>query len=323
MMVLFDLQESLKETEIFKKIITPYGENPSAINIIEVAATKTVHVAGRTDFKPGLAVNTPELHGLQSGDRITVTGRLGSGVPKSDWAMVIDRRKIKSGVSGGWTGLAQHVSPEHNELFTITHLLDAEDLDKTFMIRSNHWGNVTESMDFYLDSILITRNVSQTSFVKDEREQIYSLASDGNLKKLRPGDITRFLRAAGTPKFTIIEKNSRKGVHLANRINNWDGLDIWLPSLELKQGNSYSITVNGRVDGVAGERARLMLQIIPGYIWRSEKYVYDDDEFTLNHTFSATELQTAQTIRIASDDEGAKMSFFIYDIEVTINTEGA
>jgi hypothetical protein len=272
-------------------------------------------VVGKEDLKPGLQLQTPMIKNIQPGDRITATGRIGGGAPKSDWAMVIDR---KTGVES-FRGLAQHVTPEHNELFSVTYILDEADLEKPLMVRSNYWGNVTESMDFYVDSILITRNVSHTSTVVDERQTVYSFAEDDGVKKLRPGDITKFIRSAGTPKYTIFEKNSKKGIHLGNRLNNWDGLDIWLPSLDLKPGNSYTISVNGKIDGPSSEKARVMFQIIPGYIWRSEKNVVDNEEFNLSHTFSAMELQTAQTVRIATDDGGAKMSFFLYDIEITAN----
>ncbi|MCL1882805.1 MAG: hypothetical protein FWF81_03520 [Defluviitaleaceae bacterium] len=317
MLVLFDLQEELKELESGQLPENPYFGMYGAtqLSIVNVASTKTIHVAGKTDLKPGLMVNTQVMSALLPGDRITVTGRLGSGAPRSDWAMVIDRHTSIY----GHEGLAQHITPKHNELFSITYLLEADDLEKPLLVRTNHWGTAEESMDYYIDSVLITRNIKNTDADTEERKEIYTLAGDTNFVKLRPGGVTRYIKACGTPKFTITESNGKKGIRVERRLNNWDGLDLWLENMNLKKGNSYTITVNGKIEGIAAEKSRMMFQMLPGYIWKSVRDVVSDQEFTLTHTLSAMELQNTEAVRIATNEEGATMSFFIRSIEVTAN----
>jgi hypothetical protein len=317
MLILFDLQENLKEIKEghFREntYLSQYGTSPAAIDVISTGGTKTIRVRGNVDKKPGFFLHTPALPNLSPGDRITVTGRLGAGVPKSDWAMVIDRNTSDH----GYVGLAQHVNPEHHELFSITYLLDTDDLQNSLLIRANQWGKAEKPMDYYVDCILITRKTASANTVTDSRQTVYSLAKDPNVKELKPGDITKFIRSAGTPTYTITEKEGKKIIHLRRRLNNWDGIDVWLPSMELKQGNRYKITVKGKIDEYTQKNAKMMLQTLPGYIWRSEQAVTDDQDFTLTHTFSAMDIQTAEAVRIASDDNGASMSFTIFDIELT------
>ncbi|MDR0272941.1 MAG: hypothetical protein LBI27_06455 [Clostridiales bacterium] len=320
-LVLFDLQEILKEIEAGELTdnvyFSRYSNTTPEIGIKEAGTVKAIHISDKMALKPGIALNMSAIPNLHQGDRITITGRIGSGFPKTDWAMVIDRQTAKNGFSG----LSQHITPDHVELFNVTYILEEIDLDKTFFIRTNFWGRgrTEDVVDFYVDSILITRNVKHFDTVIDDRQAIYSFATDENIKSMKPGDISRFIRSAGTPKYTMTERNGKRGVHLGRRMNNWDGVDIWLPNMNLKKGNKYTITVNGKIDGHATPGARVMLQMLPGYIWRSDMHVSDDQEFTLTHTLTAMELQISEAVRIATDENGATMSFFIHDIEITLN----
>jgi hypothetical protein len=313
------LQEQLKKISAGdlpqNLFVAPYGTAPAVLCAVEINKTKTLRVTGNANLKPGFIINTPSISDLLAGDRITITGRLGDGVPKSDWAMVIDRFFDSS----NYSGLSQHVTPEHGELFSMTYLLDDDDLKFPLLIRSNHWGKSVEPMNYFVDSILVTRETSEARYIKDARELIYSLANDENIQTLKPGDVTRFLRSSGTPKYTIFERDGRKGMKISRRINNWDGIDISLAGMNLKQGNRYTVTVSGAIDGAAPQDARMMLQLLPEFIWRSEIKARDDNEFTLRHTLSAMELQTTEFIRIASCDDGAKMSFNIFKIEITVS----
>lgn len=316
-LIFFDLQEILKDIGVGdfpeNPYISPYSETPAALCVVDLSGTKTVRVIGRADQKPGLSLNTPAIKTLYPGDRITVTGRLGGGVPKGDWAMAIDRQTSRE----DYDGLAQHLNPKHGALYSITYLLDKPDLENPLLVRSNHWGKDTGRMEFYVDSILITRNSAAMNTTIDNRREVYSLATDENLKNLRPGHITKFLRSSGTPKYTVFEKNGRKGIHLGRRTNNWDGIDIRLASMDLKPGNLYTIQVKGRIDGNANSGARMMFQFLPDYVWRSEIFVSSNQDFVLSHTLSIMELLTAKAVRVATCDDSTNMSFYIYDIEIT------
>lgn len=321
-LILFDLQEQLKKINAGEfpenPFVAPYGNAPAALCALEINKTKTLRITGNSGAKskPGFRINTPAISDLNSGDRITITGRLGEGVPKSDWAIVIDRFIDKD----NYAGLSQHVSPAQGELFSMTYVLDEEDLKFPLLVRSNHWGKSVEPMIFFVDSILVSRETSDTMFVKDSRGLIYSLANDENVQTLKPGDVTKFLRSAGTPKYKIFEHDGKKAIKISRRINNWDGIDISLTGMNLKQGNRYTISAHGIVDGIAPKNARMMFQLLPEFIWRSELYAQDEKEFSLRHTLSATELQSTDFIRIATCDDGAKMSFSIFSVEITVNT---
>jgi endo-1,4-beta-xylanase len=123
-----------------------------------------------------------------------------------------------------------------------------------------------------------------------------------------------FLRSSGTPVYKII--GEEKIIHIGHRLNNWDGIDIRLENMNLKQGNRYTIRVKGRVDGCAPPGMIIMLQIVPDFMWRHSVECTDNCEFTLSHTFSIMELQTAEAVRIATNTEGANVSFFIDEIKV-------
>ncbi|MCL1878180.1 MAG: hypothetical protein FWF80_04935 [Defluviitaleaceae bacterium] len=318
-LILFDLQENLKEINVGQLVKTRYlfpSGRQSTPDVLSVRDVKTIHIAGRANEKPGVTLVTPRIKTLRPGDKVIVTGRVGSGAPTSDWAMVIDRRTSRS----SYTGLAQCVAPPHDELFSITYLLEPEDLKFPFMIRANPWGNSTGYMDYFLDSVLISRNDKTSDHEIDTRNVIYTLAGDDSFDKLKVGDVHKFIKAAGSPVFTVFMQDGKKNVRIERRVNNWDGLDVWFPGMNLKQGNVYKITVHGKVDGHAPSGASMMMQVLPGFIWRSEAQVSDNQEFTLSHTFPAMELKTLDSVRIATNSPGADMSFTINTIEVTAAT---
>ncbi|MCL2357709.1 MAG: hypothetical protein FWC70_11280 [Defluviitaleaceae bacterium] len=313
---MYDLQDDLKKIKPGPLLKTPLlfpSSRHHTPDILKIQNIKTIFVSGKVSQKPGITLVTPRIKSLRAGDKIVVTGRIGNGAPTSDWAMVIDRRTKKY----GYVGLAQTVSPNHNELFSIEYLLEPEDLRLPIMVRTNLWGTSIGEAEYFVDSILITRNVNAEAVEIETRELVYSLANDNSLENLKPGDIHKFIKASGTPLFDVFDLNEKKAIRVRRRMNNWDGLDVWFPDMNLKQGNRYTITVRGKIDGVVPPGTHFMLQIIPGYIWQSVTVPTDNREFTLTHTFSAMELKTLHSVRIATDDAGAEMCFTIREIEVT------
>jgi hypothetical protein len=209
--------------------------------------------------------------------------------------------------------------------FSVSYILDAADLEQKLIIRSSSWGEYNAHMDFFVDSILITRSPESANITIDTRHVLYSLAGDESVQKL-PADAPiyfeggAYLRSAGEPNFRMKEFEGKKCLHIYNRTNDWDGIDIRMGELKLLRGNHYTIKVRGRVDGNAPENTQIMLQLVPGYVWRSNQPVTDNQEFELHHTLSAMEVINGETIRITTNGNGAVMAFYIYDIEITVKS---
>lgn len=319
MLVLYDLQESLKTINAGPLKDAPYlsaMRDECSSDVINVQDVKTIHCAGRVDMKPGIIINTRAMEQLRPGDKITVTGRVGSGAPTSDWAIAIDRRRHETAFNV-FSVLAQCISPLHSELFSVTYLLEPEDLKCPIMIRTNLWGNTTGYMDYFIDNVLITRSSDSVDIEPETRGVIYSLDTDDGLISLKPNDVQKFIRASGQPKYTLSKKDGKKSILVERRMNHWDGIDLLFADMGIKQGNIYTIKVRGKIEEPAPPNSRIMLQIIPGFIWQSEVFLTDDREFTLEHTFPAMQLQTLEAVRITTDTAGAEVSFTIYDMEVT------
>lgn len=312
--VLYDLQKELGELSLGvfggSRHLASGGEYPPKLTVVEAGGTKTLLVSDRPAIDSGLVLQVPALAKLLPGDKIIITGRICGTAPKLDWAMVM-RRYGKL-----YANLAQHYIPSTDELFCITYVFDPIDLETPVQIRSNHWGKDDTPMDFFVDSILITREQSNANIEMDSRRVVYSFADDVNVKELKPGDITPFIHASGAPMYTVKEKGGKKSIRVWRRLNNWDGIDIIIPNMNLKSGNLYTIRAKGRVESPVPPGATMMFQVLPGFIWRSAVPVEDNGVFTLSHTLSIMELQMAEGIRIASNPECAGMSFIISEIEV-------
>ncbi|MCL2576974.1 MAG: hypothetical protein FWE27_02840 [Defluviitaleaceae bacterium] len=304
-------------------IIGPNPNQLATINVMEEDGAKTVLISNRTEVADGITINMSAFQNLLPGDRLTITGRIGSNAPTAKWCMLIHRG------GGNYSLLKQHSIPLHDELFYLTHLLDEVDLKYPIRLRTDHWGNEESYMDFYVDDILITRNIKNTGIIIDSRDIVYSLATDNYASDgLTPvgsniGTVPSFLQTSGDPEYSLIEEGDKKIIYLRRRVHDWDGIDIKIGLMALKKGNSYTITIKGRPEGEVLKDAQLMMQILPGYVWRDNKNVYEGQEFILEHTLSNAEVLNAEFIRIASTPQGASMSFVITDIIIKVNKEGA
>ena len=330
-MVLFDFRKKLETMKSGpfegSEYIQPLGIPPPVITVVDDNGIKAIRVSKRTAREDGVAIPISTLtkySGLQTGDRLTITGRVGSGAPDSHWGMVLRRGSLD------WKQLTHQITPVG--LFSLTHLLESVDLDVTFWLQSNHWGEVSPTMDFFIDSILITR--MQTRTVIDERDIVYTMANDNFVQSFAEKDIIILaekdkpynkmsneescLRRSGSPVLTIYKGSNGNSIHISKRTNNWDGLDIMLQPLELLQGNKYNLQVTGCIDGFAPPEAIIMLQGIPVYTWEHLVEVKSNDFFVLKHNISPSDLEKWIAIRVATNTKGIDMAFFIDSIELSV-----
>jgi hypothetical protein len=297
--------------------IKPYGNTPPSLMIQQEqdGGRKIVKVTGRQARSDGLALLLPEIPGLQHGDRITVTGSVGENIPEGrEWGMCLRNS------TGEYNQVAQALAPK--DVFSLSYMLDKADLKYPLYIHSNSWGSSKPLMDFYVDSISITRHEQQISERKDIRQLIYSMETDDFMASFRSGERLTIdpdspIIPSGSPTCTVRRYGRTNVIHVTGRTNDWDGIDIRLDMLGLMPGNSYNVHVVGRTEGEVPDDAEIMFQIIPGYAWRDNHKIVPYHDFTLGHILTLMELETADTIRITTNTAGAKVDFAIYSIEIT------
>ncbi|MCL2398920.1 MAG: hypothetical protein FWC91_04130 [Defluviitaleaceae bacterium] len=326
-MILFNFREELEKMKNGpfegSAYIQPLGMPSPTIAVVDDDDVKAIKVSQRTTREDGVAILISSLTkhcDLQAGDRLTITGRVGSGAPDSSWGMVLRRG------SPDWKQLTHQITPMG--LFSLTHLLEAVDLDVVFWLQTNHWGETSPTMDFFIDSILITR--MQTKIIADERDIIYTLSNDDFFQSFNEKIVITLaekdeinnnemcLRRSGNPVITVCKGNNENIIHISRRTQNWDGLDIMLQPFELLQGNKYQLQVTGRIDGSAPPKSVIMLQGVPTYTWEHLIEVKSNDSFILKHNISPDDLEKWIAIRIATNIPGTDMSFFIDSIELCV-----
>lgn len=322
MLVLYDLQEEIKNMKAGAlpedKYIAPCGDVLPTLSIVEAHGAKSVMVSNRAECRAGVYFHLPVFAKAWPGDRITITGRIAHNTLKGNWAMILDRFSM-----GKYTGMTQHSVPKSDGLFSLTYLIDTADLQCPICIQSSFWGDDIPLMDFFIDSILITRSLDNMDTVIDDRKTVYSLADDEIIQNMKPGTVSgylgdSYLRRAGEPEYTMIEHDGRNGIHVTRRSKDWDALDIPVPALKFMPNNCYEITVKGRMDGAVPDGTLIMLQTMPGFIWRDPQGMADNREFTLTHTLTTMEVHNADIIRITTNSAGEAVSFFVYDIEIIV-----
>jgi hypothetical protein len=147
---------------------------------------------------------------------------------------------------------------------------------------------------------------------------IYNMQKDSHLDEIDGGDgHTVYLFPSGNPELTIFESGGGRSVHVGNRQNDWDALDLNVSFLNLSKSGNYTITVTGAINGPATTGTLMLIQLMPGYKWRSQKAVSNNQEFTLTHKFTTEEIANIDTIRITTNDIGADVSFYIHNIIIS------
>jgi hypothetical protein len=321
MEVLFDLQHELDFLNLnTSELIVPIGNIPPALTMSVVDDVKTILVKDREEQIAGLGVALKELPNLREGDRITVTGRVPRESPMGSWGVALVTEETETRLAEECQ-LAQSTSPK--SLFSLSHILNAADLQSLIMVQTTRWGAINPVMDLYVDSILISRN-KDALVDEDARNIVYSFDTDENLQ---PGGgvsandsennlRSDFLAQSGNPDIKIFLHEEEKAIYISERNKDWDGVDINMERLNLVRGNKYQITVTGRMDGIVPEDSIITLQGIPGYSWRNNQNMESNQNFTLTHILSHAEVDQWTTVRITTNSAGATVPFYIYSIEI-------
>jgi len=317
-MVLFDLREKLVNMNAGSftgaAYLQPLGEPSPTLSVANDGGIKTVQVTKRAIREDGVSILIYSLAkdiGLQAGDRLTITGRVAAGAPADNWGIVLRRGSLD------WKQLAQQIAPQG--LFSLTYLLEDTDLDTVIWIHTNHWGENPPTMDFCIDSILITRWQEKRTKA-DTRTQIYSLTTDARIQESEDGAImtlgdSAYLQQSGNASISIAKGEKGNVLYISNRVNDWDGLDVRLNPMGLEPGNKYRLNITGHMDGIAPQGTLIMLQGVPVYSWEGCQRVDENNAFSLNHFLSQTELEAWTAIRITTNRIGANISFFVDSIE--------
>jgi hypothetical protein len=325
MEVLFDLQQELEALDLNASLlIVPIGDIHPTLAMSVVDDVKTILVKDRAEQMAGLGVMLRELPDIREGDRITVTGRVPRESPMGSWgvALVIEETETRHAEE---CQLAQSASPK--SLFSLSHILNGADLQSLITVQTTRWGAINPIMDFYVDSILISRNKDEHSITEDRRSIVYSFDTD---EKLQPGGAissadfepteatvrSNFLAQSGNPDIKIFIHEDDKAIYVSGRNKDWDGVDIYMDRLGLIAGNKYQITVTGKMDGHVPDDTIITLQGIPGYSWRNNQNMQSDQSFTLTHTLNHAEVDQWTTVRITTNAAGATVPFYIYGIEI-------
>jgi hypothetical protein len=273
---------------------------------------KTLHVNEREARESGIYIHLDEIADLQAGDTITITGRVGEGAPSgANWSIVLQ-------IPGG-RQIAQHIAP--SPIFSLSHILEEDEIGKTLIVYTLGWGVVQPLMDFYVDGLLVTRRSITAENDIDTRTQVYSMTDDPGVQWMNAGEgnvfgNTAMILRSGAPTIRIFKRGNTNAIHVGVRVNDFDGIDINLARMNLRLGNKYKITVTGRIDSEPPEGATIMLQSVPGYAWIYTLPIKKDMEFTLSHTLAQTEIEKWTAIRITTNTPGASVSFYVYSIDI-------
>ena len=108
-----------------------------------------------------------------------------------------------------------------------------------------------------------------------------------------------------------------KALHLSMRANDYDAIDLKYETLELKEGYTYSIKVEGYVDeevDIAPE-SQAAIVLIDKYDYRGVVDLVAGESFTLSGVFVA-DSELNDRVRIQSNAEGKEVPFFIGEVTI-------
>jgi hypothetical protein len=128
-LVLYDFQDNFNDVSVGKfgsaHSISVRERPHTAGKVRLVEDVKTLHVYEREQRESGIYIHLPEIEGIQTGDRITVTGRIGENAPSgANWSIVL---QITSGRQ-----IAQHIAP--NPIFSLSHIFFASHLLRSISV---------------------------------------------------------------------------------------------------------------------------------------------------------------------------------------------
>ncbi|RCW76969.1 endo-1,4-beta-xylanase [Saliterribacillus persicus] len=110
-----------------------------------------------------------------------------------------------------------------------------------------------------------------------------------------------------------------EAVHVSNRTNNYDGIDINFSDASMENGKTYTITINGYIDDstTTPDGSQALLQNVDSY-----NGLYVAADLTAGESFTLTGEYTVDTsadraLRIQSNDAATTVPFYIGDILIT------
>ena len=317
-MVIFDLQNGYTSPDSLPACVTPAGSPPPSVVAQVFEDITSLFVSDRDNWGSGVGIHVAQIEGVQPGDRLTVTGRFGLDAPSAlSWGVALVAKERDSTE----TQLAHYIAPRG--LFSLSHILDTADMNRLLIVQTSRWRLLNPIMDFHIDNILITRASTRDYIKEDTRKRVYSLNKDAVIRqRVNENEWeqafvqTQFLQNSGTLVIRAFEEEGYYMLHCSNRVRDFDGIDIMLRYMNLQSGNTYTVTVNGRVDGKAAEGARFMLQGVPGYSWRCDVPAITNGAFSLTHTLTRSEVEKWTALRVSTNAYGAPIAFFIDSIEI-------
>jgi len=322
MLVLFDLQKEFEniascafaDAGSLAEFMQPCGIPAPHVSINEYDNVKYMSVEHRKSDTSGLTLTLSAISDLQPGDKICITGRVGENAPLANWGVGLYPEGDNS------NHLSQHNAPEG--LYNLYHTIGVDEMNRNIVIRTAQWDDSAIVVDFYVDSILITRPQNGNAVIKDERPIAYSLINDAHIKNVKLyrailEDGSTFLVRSGTSEIKAYEQEyGARSLAVRGRVRDWDAIDVLLKPMGLILGNLYQVRVTGTMGDQVPEGAKMMFHGLPAYAWRSHVPVSPGSDFVLEHILTQSELENWTGIRITTNGVASQSAFIIKSIEV-------
>ncbi|GAE34451.1 endo-1,4-beta-xylanase [Halalkalibacter akibai] len=266
---------------------------------------KAVYISNRANNWDGADIDFSDA-GMEDGKTYTITvkGYVDQGVtvPENGQAFLQ--------IPSGSYPLLANVNFVAGKEFTLTGEYKVnKSTDSAVRIQSSNEG---ATVPFFVGDILITTEET----VETVTDQLVYHETFENGKGVA--------KEAGGAKLEAVSNEfagneNGKAVYVSNRVNNWDGADINFSDVGMEAGNTYTITVKGYVDGgvTVPANGQVYLQIPSGsYPLLANVDFVAGEAFTLTGEYKVN-ASTDTAVRIQSNDDGAKVPFYIGDILIT------
>ncbi|MCL1995948.1 MAG: hypothetical protein FWG63_07075 [Defluviitaleaceae bacterium] len=331
MLVLFDLQDSLERIDVGTPLrngfLVANEKSAPILTVTEHDDVKFILVSDRNTITKGAMLQLFHLPSIQSGDRLVITGRISKKAPHDGWGIslfsIIDPTIHPVNIESNVLQLSQQVAPQG--IYTLVHQFDTTENYELLSIETTQWQNYIPTMDFSIDSILVTRITDSMKFIKDKRSTVYSLETDEEIRSLIAGaDIDTnltYLQRSGTSLVQIVKSDDKTTIHIKLRSKDYDGIDIRLEEMGLIRGNNYNVKVFGYVDGRADKDSQITLQGLPGFHWRGTQPLFSNTPFVLSYTLMKSHVGRWTDLRIATNAAGATAPLVINALEVTVEDD--
>ncbi len=263
---------------------------------------KAIYVSNRVNDYDAVDFNFTDI-GLVSGKTYTVTVK---GFVDSDVTIPAGAQAVLSTVdSYTWLSTSNYVA---GQSFTLTReFTNNNSKDTKLRIQSNGEG---ATVPFYVGEILITAKketpVEKVVYAEDfTNGQGFATQSGG---------------ATLTPVTNKVFEGNPDGaaLHVTNRNNDFDAVDFSFDTIGLKNGKTYTVTVNGFVDSdvAVPAGAQAVLSTVNSYTWLSNVNYVAGQAFSLTKEFTVDTSKDSK-LRVQSNPEGKSVPFYIGNILIT------